>query len=309
MNITTTNVNVAGGAAAAADGDTAVQAENTAAADLDSIRLAINKTFHIVDDKLNAIAQALMAEVEKKNITIQKLTELLNGLDQWNTPPGVQKVPADPTDPVYQDRINKTDTLLLNNISIPDETYDCAKYLYGKPGGEQFTGYTNMQIKELAKVPPDQYTDEQLYWKPTPGVPDEKTLFRWVAKDNSLEPVSSVETPKTKKHDADFSAFQPGDLVQDDQTKKYYRVTNDKNGMEVTGYPLQKFIYNATADTLFKLKNAVGNQLATIRDLSKSDSVKTQRLSGDINLMSTMFPALASAITEALQAVLRRISS
>lgn len=307
MKITTTNGS--GAAALAAAGDsTTVQKENTAAADLDSIRLAINKTFHIVDDRLRAISDALIAEVAKKNASLTKLTELLNGLNQWNTPPGVPKVPPNPMDPLYTDRMNKTDALLLNNVAIPDEAYDSVEYIYGNPGAAQNVGYATLPIQALSDASPNGLVDGQLYWKPTAGAPTEKTYVRYVARELRNYEVGSPITAKTKPHADDFSKFQPGDLVQDDETKKYYRVTNDKTGVEVKDYPLQKFIYTASVDALYKMTNAVENQMANIRDLSKKDGIDTQRLSGDITLMSTMFPALAAAITQAIEAVLRHIS-
>lgn len=307
MKITTTNGSGAAALAAAAD-STTVQKENTAAADLDSIRLAINKTFHIVDDRLRAIADALIAEVAKKNASLETLTKLLSELNQWNTPPGVPKMPADPTDPVYKDRIDKTDALWLNGVSIPDDAYDTVKYSYLFKDGKTYTGYATLPIQALSDASPHGLVDGQLYWKPTPGAPNEKTYVRYFDSDFRTFDVSSPLAAKTKPHDDDFSKFQPGDLVQDDQTKKYYRVTNDKTGVEVTDYPLQKFIYTASADALYKMQNAVENQMATIRDLSKKDGIGSQRLSGDITLMSTMFPALAAAITQAMEAVLRHIS-
>lgn len=298
---------------AAAGSGTSVQTESTDAENLKAtstaLQLEVLKAFYVQNAILAAIAAAIGQSLQGKINSINTLGAIQKELDQWNSPPGVPKMPADPSDPVYKDRVDKTDALLLDGVSIPDDTYDSVKYSYNEPGKATPTvGYASLPVEAFSDGKKNGLVDGQLYWMATSGSPNEKTYYRYSAKSDSIDPISSSIPAKTKAHDDDFSKFQPGDLVQDDQTKKYYRVTNDQDGVEVTDYPLQKFIYTASDDAISKLQTAISNRLTTLDNLSKKDTLAVQESSGNRTTLAQEYSNILSAFATLANAILRNIS-
>ena len=271
------------------------------------IGILIQMVFQLMYTSMGTTATALQKIVQGRLDKIADLTKLLNGLDTWNDPPGVPKMPADPSDPVYQDRIAKTDALLLDGVSIPQGDYDYAKYSYGPPPR---IGYAKLPIADFATQ--KTHVPGELYSFPKDGSPTEKTYARYLYTDinpvlreaSSPLPLNIKTTPGS-----DFSAYQPGDLVLDQETQKYYRVAKDKTGVEVEDYPLQKIIYAPDSNVIADLKNQIDNVLVEARDLSKKDALDAQDLSGRITTNSTALANLQSALTVVLNAVARNIHS
>jgi hypothetical protein len=266
----------------------------------------IHTVFMFIYANMGAASDALGKIVQGRLDKIADLTKLLNGLDTWNDPPGVPKMPADPGDPVYQDRIAKTDALLLDGVSIPPGDYDYAKYSYGTP---PVTGYASLPIQDLRKIEPKFLVIGQLYWAPTTGSPNDKTYYRCTENGRVLQEINQPAYKTKDQPGDDFSQFSPGDLVKDKETQKYYRVANDKTGVEIEGYPLQKFIYAPNNDAIADLKNQIDNVLVEARDLSKKDALDTQDISGRITTNSTALSSIQSALTGALNVVARNIHS
>jgi hypothetical protein len=297
-----------GGPVSAADSGSTAKTESGNNVQEVPIGILINVVFMTIYSYLGTIGQALADKVEQRTKTLKDLTKLLNGIDNWNDPPGVPKMPADPNDPVYQDRIAKTDELLLNGVGIPQNDYDYAKYNYGTD--PQKVGYAKLPIADFDSV--KNHVSGELYAFPKDGSPTEKTYSRYLYTDINpvLREASSPLPLKTKlTPGSDFSAYQPGDLVLDKETQKYYRVANDKTGVEVEDYPLQKFVYAPSSDVIDDLKNQINTKSVEVRDLSKKDALDEQDLAGEVNKNSIAFGNLLSAFVTACNAVIRNIHS
>ena len=269
--------------------------------------ILINTVFMSIHASMGAASNALEKLVQGRLDRIADLTKLLNGLDTWNDPPGVPKMPADPSDPVYQDRIEKTDALLLDGVNIPQGDYDYAKYNYGTPPR---VGYAKLPVADFATQ--KNHVSGELYSFPKAGSPGEKTYARYLYTDiNPVLREASSPLPLNVKNTpgSDFSAYQPGDLVLDQETQKYYRVAKDKTGVEVEDYPLQKIIYAPDDNVIADLKDQINNILVEVRDLSKKDALDTQDLSGRITTNSTTFANILAAITTLANAITRNIHS
>lgn len=270
------------------------------------IGILINTVVMWMLQNMNSASDALQKVVQGRLDKIADFTKLLNGMDAWNNPPGVPKMPADPGDPVYKDRIDKTDALLLDGVSIPQADYDYAKYSYGTPPA---TGYASLPIQDVRKIEPKFLVIGQLYWAPTTGSPNEKTYYRCTENGRVLQEINQPPHQTKDFPGDDFSKFNPGDLVKDKDTQKYYRVTKDKTGVEVEGYPLQKFIYAPSSDVITDLKSNINRKLTELGDLSKKDALDTQKLSGDISTNFSAGSSLLSAFSAAANAVIRNIKS
>lgn len=298
INIASTDPVVAAGSGSTATTETANGTQQV------PLGILLNMTFTMLLTNLGKVSDALNKKVQARLDEIADLTKLLNGLDNWNDPAGVPKMPADPNDPVYQDRIDKTDALLLNGVSIPQGDYDYVKYSYGTPPA---TGYASLPIQDLRKIEPKFLVEGQLYWAPTTGSPNEKTYFRCTENGRVLQEIGQPAYKTKDQPGDDFSQFNPGDLVKDKETQKYYRVANDKTGVEVEGYPLQKFIYAPSSNVIADLTTQIDNKLVEARDLSKKDALDVQDLSGRITTSGTAFGGLLSEFVAAMNTVIRNL--
>ena len=299
IDLVSTDQVVAAGSGSTATTETANDAK------LVPINILIQTVFMWIYASMGAAADALQKVVQARLDKIADLTKLLNGLDNWNDPVGVPKMPADPNDPVYQDRIAKTDALLLSGISIPQGDYDYVKYSYGTP---PVTGYAILPIQDLRKIEPKHLVEGQLYWVRTTGSPNEKTYSRFTENGRVLQEINQPAYKTKDKPGDDFSQFSPGELVKDKETQKFYRVANDKTGVEVEGYPLQKFIYAASSSVIADLTTQIDNKLVEARDLSKKDAMDTQDLSGRITTNSTALAGLHSAFVGAMNMVIKNMN-
>lgn len=266
------------------------------------IALLILQTYRILSSRIGANADLVNASLKQKTEAISSCRELLNGLDAWNTPPIVPKNPSNPFDPAYQDRVNKTDALYLNGVSIPDSDYDAVKYTYGDPPK---TAYSALPIPQIGEDDLDggRLVVGQLYsvvFVSSSSVIKKDLVYG--GRDNPGIPPGSPFELKTQSG-TDFSKLVPGDLVQDLDTSKYYRVANDKTGVEVTGYPLQKFVQSPDVDTSASLKAQINQKITASSDLSKADSLEIQRLQGFLSTVVTMCIDLASTNNSARNSI------
>lgn len=247
--------------------------------------------FHVIYENLGVAADTISKSLKQKNKAIADCTDLLNGLSGWNTPP-FSKTPSSPLDPVNLDRVKKTDALYLNGISIPDSDYDAIAYAYGRP---PTTGYSNLPIPALpqrnGKNDYDSMVVGQVYIDHTYGRP---INFVWDGKSLS-EPNSPLKL--NTQSGTDFSALQPGDLVQDVDTGKYYRVANDKNGVEVGGYPFQKFVQTPGDDVIASLRAQISQKISSSSDLTKGDSIELQKATGTLGTTASIFGDIIKSIT------------
>lgn len=264
------------------------------------ITRALHDAFRVLYARIGAAAEVVNLSLKQKTKDIADCTDLLNGLKAWNTPPIIAKTPPDSLNPANQDRINKTDALYLNGISIPDNNYDAVRYAYGSPPS---IGYSRLPIptpplKAMESVPGQVYdfgtAQANGRYQVCSNVPPLGYVF-----DPVIPPISS----KTQKG-TDFSSCTPGDLVQDLDTGRYYRVSNAKTGVEVTGYPLQKFIQSPNDDVISSLIAQINQKISASSDLSKGDSLEVQKLSGQLNTVVTTFVAILEKITAACNAII-----
>jgi hypothetical protein len=256
-------------------------------------------TFHLLSARIGGNADVVKVRLKQKIDEIEACTELLKGLSGWNDPLFVPKTPPDPTDPVIQDRIDKTDTLYLNGISISDSSYDAVKYTYGDPpkvgysslpveayGGDKGNGTQKLvvgQLYDYTKGNPDARYFVFLGQDPKTGLP-------------AFTPAKSPLTLKTQSG-TDFGSLTPGDLVKDLDTGRYYRVSNDKTGVEVSGFPLQKFVLSPDSSVVSILNAQINQKITAASDLSKADSLDMQKLQGHLGNVTTMSADLLGSVS------------
>nr|WP_314623067.1 hypothetical protein [uncultured Noviherbaspirillum sp.] len=272
------------------------------------IALLILQTYQILSGRIGANADLVNASLKQKTAAISSCLELLNGLNAWNTPPIVPKNPSDPLDPASQDRVDKTNALYLNGVSIPDGDLDAVTYTYGNPPKN---AYSALPIPEVAEKDLDgsNLVVGQLYrvaFVITPPAGGADQIFKkdLVYGGKGVPGMPAKSPIKLKaQNGTDFSTFAPGDLVQDRDTGRYYRVAKDKTGVEVTGYPLQKFVRSPDVDTSASLKAQINQKITASSDLSKADSLEIQRLQGFLSTVVTMCIDLASTNISARNAI------
>jgi hypothetical protein len=257
------------------------------------LALLILQTFQILSSRIGANAAAVSTSLQQKKDAISACLELLQGVNSWNTPPIVPKIPSNPLDPAYQDRVDKTDALYLNGVSISDNDYDAVKYTYGDPPE---TAYSALPIPQIGEddLEGGNLVVGQLY--SVVFVTSSKTVKEdlvYGGRNNPGIPPGSPLELKTQSG-TDFTNVAPGDLVQDTDTGRYYRVANDKSGVEVTGYPLQKYVQSPDVDTLASLRAQINQKITASSDLSKADSLEIQRLQGFLSTVVTMCVDLAA---------------
>jgi hypothetical protein len=249
------------------------------------LALLINMTFHIISGRIGGQVVEIKNILQQKKDDIDSCTALLNGLSSWNTPPLDPTIPPNPLDPVNQDRIDKTDALYLNGISIPDSDYDAVKYTYGDPPK---TAYSSLPIPEInAKDSNNGNLVEGQLYRFTYVVVDPSGGPDKIVKEDLVyggpnklgSPPESPLDLKTQ-NGTDFSNSTPGDLVQDLDTSKYYRISNAKTGIEVSGYPLQKFVQSPDSNVIASLNAQISQRINTVSDLTQTTSVELQKYNG-----------------------------
>jgi hypothetical protein len=277
-----------------------------------ALGLLILMTFHILSDRIGGQVSVVKNSLQQKKDDIDSCTALLNGLSSWNTPPLVPKDPADPQDPVNEDRVKKTEALYLNGISIPDSDYDAVKYDFADGPKPAYSALPIPQISStdfygLGKLDPVIGQVYDVYNVPNPAEPN-KIITDQLVFSGPTNPSYAPKSPLDLKTQSgtDFSNSTPGDLVQDLDTGKYYRISNAKTGVEVSGYPLQKFVQSPDSNVIASLNAQISQRINAVSDLTQTTSLDLQKLQGFFTNVVNMCTELIATLTTASTGIINK---
>lgn len=248
------------------------------AEDKKSLLMLMAETFAFITQIYSSNAQAINDKMEAKKNAMTNLTTLNNSIKTWNDSIGDDEA-----------QIAKTNDILLAGVNIPQSAFSRCAFKKDK----------NDSLIYYSKFPPEVYgsstqANQLVYVK-------EQNKYFFYGPDKKLREVYSPLDVKTLPGpDVDFSVEKPGTIVFNSSENKYYTVTADGAGIEMTDYPLQKFISSLSDKGAEDLGTAFSNRTATVQDLSKKDLLDAQEITAFMQTLSSAISGLIGSLTNVM---------
>lgn len=266
-------------------------ASEAAAGEYQSVMMLLSSVFHKSLEDFSNDGRIILDKTNAKTAAMKQLELLRSDVKIWN-----ESVIGN------QLQVQKTDEILLSGVQIPQSAYGRCAYKIGQAESGEIL---------YADFPPKIFEDFiQDGIKPAEGelVYEEISAeYKVYSKGALIDVYSLISSKSVPGPNVDFSAEPVGSIIFVESSKKYYRVASDGSGVEITDFPLQKFISVLSETGAADLDRALENRVTAVRDLSKKDLLDIHQITSLIQVMATALIGILSSLTTSSNNIIRNI--